>query len=86
MRLEVEVEVEDRETVVTVIDGRDVRRWEAKYEKSFISEDLSYTILTILAFFSLKRTGLDDGLTLAKFEALCTGVTTVGGDEGEDPT
>lgn len=87
MKYNLEVEIEGQEDLVAcVVDGRDIRRWEAKNEASFISEELSYTILSDLAYYALKREGKDEGMTLAKFQATCTGVSDKGGANSTDPT
>ena len=57
-----EVELDGRDEVLRVtVDGRDIRRWEAANEKSFITEPISYTILTELAGWGAVRQGLFDG-------------------------
>jgi hypothetical protein len=57
-----EVELDGRdEPIKVVVDGRDIRRWEAANEKSFITEPISYTSLTELAGHAAIRQGLYDG-------------------------
>ena len=58
--MEVELDGRDEPLRVTV-DGRDIRRWEAANEKSFITEPISYTTLTELAGWGAVRQGLFDG-------------------------
>ena len=56
------VELDGHDDVVTVVvDGRDIRKWEADKGLSFITEDLTYTMLTELAYFGAARAGQFDG-------------------------
>ena len=80
--MEVELDGRDEPMRVTV-DGRDIRRWEAANEKSFITEPVSYTILTELAGWSAIRTGTYEGKH-AEFMAEVINVTQIS-DEDEEP-
>lgn len=58
--LEVELDGRD-EPVRVVVDGRDIRAWEAAHDLSFLTEDLSYTTLTELAGHAARRAGVYQG-------------------------
>lgn len=83
MRYKVEAVVEVdgvEETVVAKVDGRDVREWEARHDKSFMSSELSYTALTELAYFSARRAGLYAG-EFGQWMADCIGVKEVSDEQ-----
>ena len=81
-----EIEFDGGRTERTEVDGRDIRRWEAANDKSFLTSDLSYTALTELAGYSAIRTGKYEG-KLADFMAEVISVAQVGdSDDALDPT
>lgn len=83
MRYQVKALLEDESELVATVDGRDIRRWEAKEQKSFLGEPLSVSILTELAFFAAKRTG-QTALTWNEFDAQCVGVEEAESSEASD--
>lgn len=89
MKYKVEVTLEgSKKRLVADVDGRDIRAWETKHGgKSFLHEQLTYTMLVELAYTALQRAGKTD-LGWADFDAACTWAKDVSGEAttSVDPT
>lgn len=67
------LEGQEDKPLQTVVDGRDLRHWEAENDASFIETPLSYTVLADLCYYALNRQGKYDK-TLEQFSAECISV------------
>lgn len=76
MRYQLKAVLDDGQELDASVDGRDVRKWEGAHSATFIGIELSYGILTELAFYALKRTGAVD-MNWADFDAACIGIEHV---------
>jgi len=82
--LEVHLEGSE-EPLVVDIDGRDIRRWEEEHDASFITSDVSYTMLTELGYFGAVRAGLESG-TKKEWMDKAVSVTQVPAADAARPT
>lgn len=73
MKQSYEVEMDDGSTYEIDADARDVRRWEAKYEKSYLSSPVSFTEIAQVAYLAGQRTGVLNGQypSYEDFDAHC---------------
>jgi len=83
----VRLELEDGREIETMYDGRDLRAWEAAFNKSAIVEDLGVGMLTWLGHHAAIRRGeLNGDLTsYAAFDKVCVSVEGIRA-EPPDPT
>lgn len=74
MRQSFTVQMDDGTEYLIESDGRDIRAWEAAYDRSWFSnERLSFTIIAQLAYLAGKRTEVLNGAfpTYEEFDAHC---------------
>jgi hypothetical protein len=73
MRQQIHVEMDDGTAFDVEADGRDLRAWEAAYERSWFGEVLSFTNLAQVAYLAGRRTGVINGTwpTYESFDAHC---------------
>lgn len=73
MRQQMTVEMDDGSSYDMEADGRDIRKWEAEYEKSWLIERISFTSLCQLAFIAGQRTNVLNGQwpSYESFDAHC---------------
>lgn len=76
---QLELELTDGTTYTVAYNGIDLRAYEAAFNASVLSEPMSLTMLTWLAWAAGKRTGVLNGewQAWATFEQQCTGVRVV---------
>ena len=92
LRQRVRLELEDGSEIQAVYDGRDVRAWETKYNKSALVGPMSLSQLTFLGWAAAKREGSINGQFDAyeKFEKVCVDVRGMAlepaAEEPPDPT
>lgn len=93
LRQRVRLELVDGTEVVTVYDGRDLRAWETKFNKSALVGPMSLSMLTYLGWSAAKRDGTINGRydRYEAFDAECVDVRGMAltdpadGDEPPDP-
>jgi hypothetical protein len=73
MRQTYSIEMDDGTTFDVDADARDIRAWEALYDKSFLQSPLSYTEIAQVAYLAAKRTGVLNGayVTYEEFDRHC---------------
>lgn len=76
IRQTIEVELEDRDMVTVVVDGRDLRAWEAWRQESALSAETTYTKFTEWAYLAGVRAGHWNG-KYEDWEPGCVGVRVV---------
>lgn len=92
LRQKVKLELEDGTALETVYDGRDLRAWESKYNKSALVGPMSLSMLTFLGWSAAKRDGSINGRydRYEAFDAECVDVQGMALDapagEPPDPT
>lgn len=80
------VELEGRDEPIEVsCDSRDIRKWEAEYDRSWLSSDVSVTSFAQLAWLGCRRHGLFDG-GWDDFDAVCITVEQTSRPEAGNPT
>jgi hypothetical protein len=89
MRIPIKVVLEEQDgqerTETIVADSRDVRAYEAEFDTSFLTTDLSVTQITQLAFCALRRQGRFRG-SWDVFDSSAVDVEGVNAEEGEVDT
>jgi hypothetical protein len=85
VRFTLTVELEGRDPFDTLVTGRDVREYEARYDTSWLAETTSVTAMTKLAHIAAVRHGQFTG-DWAAFDAACEGVQAADGDDAARPT
>jgi hypothetical protein len=85
LRQKVRLELADGTAVETIYDGRDIRAWETKFNRSALAERMSLTQLTYLGWSAAKRDGSINGKfdRYEAFDAECVDVRGLSLDEGE---
>jgi hypothetical protein len=74
----------DDDTYEVLVDARDIREWEARHDKSFLTNALSLTDTTELAYFATARTKVRQ-IDMAGFLARAVSVSDASKDGGEEP-
>jgi hypothetical protein len=83
VKLKITLETPDGDkTDVISADGRDIRNYEAEFEKSFLTTETSYIQYTQLAFETMKRLGRFKG-SYDVFDSQCVSVEEVPDEEPE---
>jgi hypothetical protein len=88
MRIPIKVVLEqdgNEQTETVIADSRDVRAYEAEFDRSFLTTDLSLTQISQLAFCALRRQGRFKG-SWDVFDASAIDVEGADEDEGEVET
>lgn len=81
-KIKIVLETPDGEKTDTVTaDARDIRNYEAEFQQSFLTTDLSMTQITQLAYVTMKRLGRFKG-SYDVFDNQCT--EAEGADDEED--
>lgn len=80
-----EVTFEDGTVTTQEVDQRDIRRWEAETEKSWLSEDMSLTSAARIAYYAMLRSGVFTG-TWEDFDRQAVWVKEVADRERANPT
>ena len=83
MRQRVALEIEGRDDLAVVFDGRDVWAWETRHRRSALKEPTSVSMLSWLGWHAASRQGLLDD-TWEVFDGVCVGVVSVPDEHDEE--
>lgn len=86
LRQRLRLELDDGEEIEATYDGRDLRAWESKYNKSSLVGPMSLSQLTFLGWSAARREGSINGKfeRYESFEAVCVDVRGIR-EEGAEP-
>lgn len=84
MKFVLEIGLEDTEPFLVNVDSRDIRKWEATYEASWLECATSVTLLTQLAWLAARRAA-QTNLEWQEFDDKCISIIRKDND-AENPT